>query len=299
MMPQAGERDLARPRVPDAVVGVAVAVGEVAEAGAAGAEGVRGAGAGEDGDDVAGPDRALLRLPAGRARRPLEVHAVAFEHDEQLLGAAVRVRRRAAACRRQLEVPQRRALRAGLGADGPPRRRAVAAVARRRPRHAVEVDDARRPRRGPLRQLELAGRGLLRVRVRRVAGLDPAAAQPGHLRPRQVAGLGDAALAEGEDVEAVGAGDEGVGRPLDEVHEAVAGGDLVGLAALPAQPGPGEDEEDLLLAAVRVRRRGAPARRHLDASQPDRAGCRPPCRGHARSPRSARPRPPAAVRPPS
>ena len=57
--------DLARPRVPDGVVGVAVAVGQVREAARSGAERVRGAGAGEHGDDVAGRDRALLRLPAG------------------------------------------------------------------------------------------------------------------------------------------------------------------------------------------------------------------------------------------
>ena len=251
---------------------VAVAVGEVGETAGTGAEGVRGAGAGEAAHDVAGADRALLRLPAGRARCLLEVHAVAVQDDEQLLAAAVAVRRRAELAGGDGEVPQRRPLGAGGGAEHAARRRAVAALdacARARPRGSTMVG---RPRRRRVRHLQLADGRLLRERVRRVAGGDPAAAEPGDLGARQVAGLRDGALAEGEDVQAVGAGDERVGRPLDQVHEAVAGGDLVGGAALPAQARAGEDEERLFLAAVGVRRRRPLAGLDLDASQPEQPG---------------------------
>ena len=184
--PRPGNADLARARVPDGVVAVAVAVGQVGETAGAGAEGVRGAGAGEAAHDVAGPDRALLRLPAGRARRLLEVHAVAVEHDEELLAAAVAVRRRA-----ELAGGDGRSAAAPSAARRP-RRRATRRDDAQSPRstlvrgHVREVHDGRRPPRRRVRHLQLADRRLLHERMRRVAGGDPAAARA--TRPWRAAG---------------------------------------------------------------------------------------------------------------
>src|SRR5918992_3199022 len=86
------------------------------------------------------------------------------------------------------------------------------------------------------------------------------------------------ALAEGEDVEAVGPRAQGVRLRLGEVDQAIALAHLVGDAAaavvLPGDARAAEDEEDLLLGAFDVSRRRPLAGVDPDTLQPgaDRAG---------------------------
>src|SRR5262249_27003510 len=129
----------------------------------------------------------------------------------------------------------------------------------------TEVRDRTRAPGLGLWDLERPGGGLARPRVVAAAELAPRAADPGHAGPRQGAGLGALARPEGDDVHAGVAGDQRVGRAAQGMKQAVAGGDGVGPAVLPAQPGAAEDVEDLLLAGVAVHRRRAATRRQVDA----------------------------------
>src|SRR5262249_26110241 len=97
-----------------------------------------------------------------------------------------------------------------------------------------------------------------------VAAFHPRPADPHRARARQPADLGAVARPEDEILETFGPGDERVLGLVGAVDDTVERTDLVPLAVLPRQTRAGEDEEDLLGGAVRVRRR-----RQLPGRDPD------------------------------
>ncbi|MBV8941096.1 MAG: hypothetical protein JO342_12695 [Solirubrobacterales bacterium] len=137
--------------------------------------------------------------------------------------------------------------------------------------HLLDIDDRRRPRPRPGRQL---GRPELRLahelRRRTVdgsrVGPDHPPPHQRHPEAREADALVVAARAEGEQVEWL-QGVHRVGAAVAQVDDAVAGADLCRGAALPGEPAAAEHVEDLLLQAVLVSRRGPSARWKLDPAQ--------------------------------
>src|SRR5436190_4722897 len=216
-------------------------------------------------DDVAAAESMrLLRLgrcvAAGLRRCPELERALAVEDDEDLLLRRVAVRRSALLVRRQRDPVQPGPARPGV----PSRMLHHAAVVAL---ELVEVHDRARARTrlGPLEVL------LAVERMLALPGLGPRREEPVAAGLRQVAAAGPVPLAEREHLEAAVTGAEGMRLAPRRVHEAVAGTHLVGLAVLPREPRPGEDEEDLLVGAVDVRRRRDLAGAELDAVHADAA----------------------------
>ncbi len=85
------------------------------------------------------------------------------------------------------------------------------------------------------------GAGRLDVPRVVVATLDPRPADADRARTRQPTDLGRMARAEDEEVEPVGAGDEGVLVVVRPVDHAVAGAHLVHLTVLPGESRAGQD----------------------------------------------------------
>src|SRR5262245_66315526 len=119
-------------------------------------------------------------------------------------------------------------LRAGLGREDP-----VALVVRLQ---RVDVDDVGRPL-GGLADLRLPRRDLLLPRMPALAGLHPAATEPGHACARQRRVPVVAAAAEDQDIAAVGARAKRVGLAPRPVDDAGALPHLVNLTVLPRETG--------------------------------------------------------------
>src|SRR5512132_2852456 len=132
----------------------------------------------------------------------------------------------------------------------------------------VDVDDVPRPL-GDLADLRLADRSLAAVGILALAGLRPRRSEPGNARARQMRGIAASPPAVGDERQPFRPCPKGVRLPPRPVHEAVAGPHLIGLAVLPGEPIALEDEEDLLLGGVEVRRRRPPPGLHADPVDTD------------------------------
>src|SRR6266545_3872149 len=108
------------------------------------------------------------------------------------------------------------------------------------------------------RATTLAGLRLDHPRVV-VAPLEPEVAEPHRARARQPAVLHRMARPEDDVLEAVGAGADRVLLTVSEMDDRIARAHGADLLVLPQEPRARDDEEDLLRARVRVRRRRQPA----------------------------------------
>ena len=222
-----------------------------------------------EGGHVARAQRLLARRLPGLAAVVQSSHAPAAEHDEELLLGRVGVRRIAHHARARPRRSRGRWLTL------------PAAVPRSRSRKPASPCSCRtgstswrltmvEGRGLGRRDRQVARRRLPRPRVRLGRRRDPGGAVPGDAGARQSRQSRGSTRAEGEHVELLLAGDEGVRRAAGEVHEAIAGAHRDRLPVLPAHAGPGEHEEDLLLALVGVHGRRAPAGVHLHVTQAGR-----------------------------
>src|SRR5262249_5672218 len=142
---------------------------------------------------------------------------------------------------------------------------AAAAAPRLDVRH---VDDPGLPRRR-CRELERPGGLVLGARMG-AAGRHAGRPEPRDVGARQAPRLGPDPLPDGQHLAAAVAAAQGVRLLAGAVQEAISGAALVGRAVLPAQAAAAEHEAQLLLGAVRVRRRGVAAGLDLLASDADR-----------------------------
>jgi hypothetical protein len=118
-----------------------------------------------------------------------------------------------------------------------------------------------------------------------VGGLEPQPGAADHAGAGQAHERRVVVLAVGEHGQALRSGDHRVLRPAREVHDGVAGADLVDGAVDPRQARALEHEEDLLLGAVLVHGPGAAARldvdqRHADGGRTGRLAERAERRAH-------------------
>src|SRR5947208_3455317 len=272
----AAEVDLVRARVPNDVVRLAGAVGEVGDPVGAGNDRMRDPSSRRPGDDVARTEVMRLGLaPRVRRRRPELQRPGPLEHDERLGLLRVAVRWAAALRVLAADPVQARALRAGGRGE-----HLVAVFVEG---HVVERDDVVGPLPG-LGELEVAHLGLDIPGVVH-APLDPRVAEPDRSRTRQPPVLDRVTGSEDEVVEPIRASLERVLEVVGDLNDRVAGANLEDGLVLPEQPRAAEDVVDLLGTAVRVRRRREPAglNPHTIEADPLRAGrvAEPlPGRGH-------------------
>jgi hypothetical protein len=210
------------------------------------------------------PDRRLLSTEHD--------HAVPVEDHEDLLLERMAMRRRGVLAGEHLHVLDPGGDRAGRAAEVAP----DPGHARSLDPHRLDVlyiDDRGWPWAGRVRERWGSQLGLADVLDREPVDepwqrLDCARADERQAQSREAHALVLVALAEGQDGEGL-EGVQGVGAGAREIDDAVAGADLGYLARLPRQPSPAQHVEDLLVAAVLVRRRRPSSGRQIDPADAD------------------------------